>query len=144
MVWSCQLSQLGGSSLYLIHAVHIWLISHTSFVTIDNFLQAHKLFNPVVRCLGKVGYAVARTKKLNLVLETASSLTGHGVLEAVEEGGLGETNVNQQFSWDVAGKNNKQWGFTFEDFDRIFFSYPTNIHVEGPSISKLLRGIWVA
>ena len=39
------------------------------------------------------------------------------------------------------GKNNKQWGFTFEDFDRIFFSHPTNIHVEGPSISKLLRGI---
>ena len=23
----------------------------------------------------------------------------------------------------------------------FFFSYPTNIHVEGPSISKLLRGI---
>ena len=121
MVWSCQLSQLGGSSLYLIHAVHIWLISHASFVTIDNFLQAHKLFNPAVRCLGKVGCAVARNKKLNLVLETASSLTGQAVLEAVEESGLGETNVNQQFSSDVAGKNNKQWGFTFEDFDRIFF-----------------------
>jgi len=64
--------------------------------------------------LRKVGYAIARTKGLNLVSETASSLTGQAVLEAVEQGGLGETNVNQQFSSEVAGNITSNGVLLFE------------------------------
>ncbi|XP_020619675.1 protein bfr2-like [Orbicella faveolata] len=56
---------------------------------------------------------MARTKGLNVLSDTGSSLTRQAILTAVKEGGLAETNVNQQFSSDLAGQKNKQRAFTF-------------------------------
>lgn len=78
--------------------------------------------------MGKVGYAVARTKGLKVLSDTASSLTGQAVLTAVEEGGLGETNVNRQFSSDVAGQKNQTTGFHFsEDRSALVFEKKTGL-----------------
>ena len=66
--------------------------------------------NPAVRCINKVGFAVAKTKVLTL-LGGDHSLTP--VLKAIEDGCLGEGNVIREFFSYTEGEKHKQRAFTF-------------------------------
>ena len=73
-------------------------------------IQARKFVNPAVLCLGKLGYALAKTKVQNLL---GKNYPLRPVWKAVEEGGLGEDNVIREFKSDIEGGKHKQRALTF-------------------------------